>query len=180
MLVMLTASSFMLDAQVTAFSSETETVDSLVYRPADALDASLQGKSIFTLLSGKNVTVEQDASVANAMSAHIAKNRQKTLSGYRVRIYFDNKQSSRGASEAAMRRFQGAFPGIRAYRSFTSPFFKVTVGDFRTKSEAMQLLQSLKGMFPGAFIVKETINYPAVDRERSYVVDTVKVAVTPR
>lgn len=174
--VMLAASSAVLHAQDIKPSTEGTTIDSLVYRPADAMDASLAGKSIFSLLSRENVTVEQDASIVNSMSAHIAKNRKNTISGYRVRIYFDNKQNSRGASEAAMRRFQGAFPGIPAYRSFTSPFFKVTVGDFRTKSEATQLLQRLKGMFPSAFIIKEKINYPAVDRSHSYVVDTVKVA----
>jgi hypothetical protein len=74
-----------------------------------------------------------------------------------------------------MKRFQGAFPGYSAYRSFTSPHFKVTVGDFRTKSEALQMLQRVKGMFPSAFIVKEQINYPAADRHISYVTDTVQV-----
>ena len=97
------------------------------------------------------------------------------MNGFRVRIFFDNKQNSRGASEAAMNRFKGAFPGIPAYRSFTSPHFKVTVGDFRTKSEALRLLQAVKGMFPSAFIVKERINYPAADRGHAYVADTVQV-----
>ena len=74
-----------------------------------------------------------------------------------------------------MRRFQGAFPGYSAYRSFTSPHFKVTVGDFRTKSEAVQLLNRVKGMFPSAFIVKEQINYPSADRRGAFVADTVQV-----
>ena len=61
-----------------------------------------------------------------------------------------------------MGRFKGMYPGIAAYRTYSNPFFKVTVGDFRTKSEAMRLLQQVKGSFPSAFIVKETINYPPV------------------
>ena len=152
-------------------------VDSVIYRPAAALDASLEGKSIFSLLSSQvpGATVSQDAAVASAMTSHISSNRRKKLSGYRIRIYFDNKQNSRGASEAAARRFQGAFPGIATYRTFTSPFFKVAVGDFRTRSEAAYMLSRVKGMFPSAFIIKENINYPVVDREHSYVTDTVKV-----
>ena len=66
-------------------------------------------------------------------------------------------------------------PGIAAYRSYENPFFKVTVGDFRTRSEAMQLLTSIKSEFPKAFLVKENINYPAVNKSHNYVVDTVKV-----
>ena len=61
-----------------------------------------------------------------------------------------------------MVRFKGMFPDVAAYRTYSNPFFKVTVGDFRTKSEATRLLQQVKGSFPSAFIVKETINYPPV------------------
>ncbi|MBR1576574.1 MAG: SPOR domain-containing protein [Bacteroidales bacterium] len=152
-------------------------VDSIVYRPSAVSDASLEGKSIFSVLTGeaKGVTISQDPSIVTAMNSHISYNRRKKYTGYRVRIFFDNKQDSRGASEAAMRRFQGAFPGYSAYRSFTSPHFKVTVGDFRTKSEAVQLLSRVKGMFPSAFIVKEQINYPSADRRSAFVTDTVQV-----
>jgi len=165
----------------TSLSAQTnaayQVVDSIVVRQVDAVDASLTGKSVFSLLSkdGSNVTVNQDASISSAMTSHISSNKSKSLNGYRVRIFFDNKQNSRGESEAALRRFQGAFPGVPAYRSFTNPFFKVTVGDFRTKSEATQLLNSLKGLFPNAFVVKESINYPAVDKSNAYVIDTIKV-----
>ena len=159
------------------FCQEKTTLDSIVYRPVAASDAALEGKSVFSVLSSetRNVTVTQDPSIVTAMNAHVSYNRKKKLNGYRVRIFFDNKQNSRGASEAAMNRFKGAFPGIPAYRSFTSPHFKVTVGDFRTKSEALRLLQAVKGMFPSAFIVKERINYPAADRGHAYVADTVQV-----
>lgn len=156
---------------------EKTATDSIVYRPAATSNAALEGKSVFSILSNEthNVVVSQDPSIVTGMNAHISYNRKKKLNGYRVRIFFDNKQNSRGASEAAMRRFQGAFPGYSAYRSFTSPHFKVTVGDFRTKSEAMALLQRVKGMFPSAFIVKEQINYPSADRRSAYVADTVRV-----
>ena len=96
------------------------------------------------------------------MNRQISSNSSRKVSGFRVRIFNDNKQNSRGASEAAMARFKGMYPGVAAYRTYSNPFFKVTVGDFRTKSEAMQLMQSIKGSFPSAFIVKETINYPPV------------------
>lgn len=125
-----------------------------------ALDSTLLGKSIFNLLP--NVTVHQSQSILNSLNKQISANSSRRITGYRVRIFNDNKQTSRGASEAAAGRFKGMYPGIAAYRTYSNPFFKVTVGDFRTKSEAMQLLQQIKGAFPSAFIVKETINYPTV------------------
>lgn len=171
---------FSLSAQNITVPEGFELVDSVVYRQKAAMDSTLEAKTIFSVLPAKGessagVAVHQSQNIVNGMNKHIANNASKTLSGYRVRIFFDNKQNSRGASEAAMARFMAAHPGIPAYRSFVSPFFKVTVGDFRTNSEAMHLLESIKGEFPSAFVVKEHIQYPAVDKYSSYIVDTVKV-----
>lgn len=157
-----------------------EYVDSLVYRPAASIDESLAGKNIFRENSkGGKVTVHQSPEIEKAMNDHFTDNRRRVISGYRVRIFFDNKQSARGASEEALARFVGMYHDVRAYRSYVNPYFKVTVGDFRTKSEAMELLQRIKGAFPSAFIVKENINYPVVDKEKAYIVDTVKVLKRP-
>lgn len=151
-------------------AQDVEVVDSLVYVQAASVDESLSGKNIFNY-----VNVHQSQAISSAMSQKIAKNKSKKITGYRVRIFFDNKQDSRGASEAALGRFKSLYPGYGAYRSFASPYFKVVVGDFRTKSEAMQLMQALKADFPSAFVVRENINYPIVDKNNSYTVDTVSV-----
>lgn len=152
-----------------------EVVDSVVYRPADAIDTTLVGKSIFNLMPDGKVAIEQSDAIRSAMTAHIRDNASKKLTGYRVRIFFDNKQDSRAESEATLNRFERLFPGTAAYRSFVSPFFKVTVGDFRTKSEAAQFHKAVVREFPTAFVVKETINYPIVDKEHAYVIDTLLI-----
>jgi hypothetical protein len=64
---------------------------------------------------------------------------------------------------------------VTAYRSYANPYFKVTVGDFRTRSEAMALLQRIRGEFPSAFVIKENIEFPVVDKENAYVTDTIKI-----
>ena len=176
-LVLAAAGAFSLRAQEIVVPQGYQLVDSVVVRQSAQMDTTLAGKDIFSLLgNGKgNVTVIQSERIRNGMSRHIEENKTEKISGYRVRIYFDNKQNSRGASEEAQRRFQASHPGIMAYRSFTSPFFKVTVGDFRTRSEAIQLMQQISGEYPTAFIVKETINYPVVDKKDSYIIDTLRL-----
>lgn len=158
----------------------SEKRDSVVYRQSAALDSTLVGKNIFNLLSGhggkdSKVTVHQSQRILDAFESHLASNPSRTSTGFRVRIFNDNKQTSRNDSEAALTRFKGMFPGISAYRTYSNPFFRVTVGDFRTKSEAMQLLQRVKGDFPTAFIVKETIGYPVVDRFNSYTTEKIEI-----
>lgn len=158
-----------------------ELVDSVVYIPAAAVDTSLVGKNIFRELplvekgGPANVRVHQSQGIAAAMNVYFSTNISRTIPGYRVRIFFDNRQTARTASEAAMNKFVDAHHDVPAYRSYANPYFKVTVGDFRTKSEAMQLLEAIKGEFPSAFIVRENINYPPVNKENPIIIDTVKV-----
>lgn len=158
-----------------------ELVDSVVYRPASAVDTALVGKTIYQVLPSKSrgdnadVVLHQTDSIYAVMNAHMNNNSGRTLSGYRIRIFFDNKQSARVASEEALKKFESLFHDVVAYRSYANPYFKVTVGDFRTKSEAMSYLERIRREFPSAFVVKENIAFPVVDKDNSFVVDTIKV-----
>ena len=151
-----------------------ELVDSVIYRPVATADSTLVGKSIFNVLPD-NVNVRQSQQIANSMKSHVASNGARTISGYRVRIFFDNKQNARTESETVLKRFNGLYPDVMAYRIYANPYFKVTVGDFRTKSEAMALLARIKGAFPSAFVVKENIEFPVVDKDNAVIADTIKV-----
>lgn len=160
-----------------------EVKDTVIYHIASAVDSSLVGTSVLDIMPAKSkgdaadINISQSHSTIERLNNYILRNKERVMSGYRVRIFFDNKQSARAASESAMETFNKNYHGIPAYRSYQSPFFKVTVGDFRTKSEAMVLLKSLKNLFPSAFIVKENINYPAADREHTFVADTVRTTL---
>lgn len=158
-----------------------ELVDSVVYRPVAAVDTTLVGKDVFLLMPSREmgakagVKITQTDMVASAMRRQVADNGERTLSGYRVRIFFDNKQTARVESEETLKRFESLYHDVAAYRTYANPYFKVTVGDFRTRSEAVRLLERIKGSFPSAFVVKENIEFPVVDKDNAYVVDTVKV-----
>lgn len=158
-----------------------ELTDSLIYVPIACADTTLQGKNIFDVLPSKmagdmaTVRVSQSMHVKAMLSKHIDANKSKLIDGYRIRIFFDNRQSSRSESVVAFNSFKRQFPGIAAYRSYTSPYFKVTVGDFRTRSEAASAMDKIKRSFPSAFLVKEKINYPSLERENAFTIDTLKV-----
>ena len=178
--------SFLTCALSQALSAQTvpdgyELVDSVVYRPVSAVDTTLAGKDIFLLLPSRqagddvNVKVNQSDNILSSMREHISANSKRTISGYRVRIFFDNKQTARVESEETLKRFESMYHDVVAYRTYANPYFKVTVGDFRTRSEAVKLLERIKGAFPSAFVVKENIAFPVVDKDNAYVVDTIKV-----
>lgn len=156
-------------------------VDSVVYRPVATVDTTLVGKDVFLLMPSREmgdragVKINQTEAVKDALRKQVADNGSRTLSGYRVRIFFDNKQTARVESEETLKRFESMYHDVVAYRTYANPYFKVTVGDFRTRSEAVKLLERIKGAFPSAFVVKENIAFPVVDKDNAYVVDTIKV-----
>ena len=99
--------------------------------------------------------------MSSALDRYVANNGSKKLTGYRIRVFYESGQSARNRSEAIARSISNAYPGIGVYRSFESPNFKVSVGDFRTRGDALKVYQSLKATYPTALILKETINFPS-------------------
>lgn len=155
--------------------------DSVIYRPAAAVDTLLAGKDIFHVMPSRDaeadagVVIHQTPDVEAAVRRQIASNAERQLNGFRVRIFFDNKQTARVESEETLKRFESLYHDVVAYRTYANPYFKVTVGDFRTKSEAVQFLERIKKDFPSAFVVRENIEYPVADKENAYITDTVRV-----
>ena len=123
------------------------------------MDSTLLGKSILSLM-GPGIQVSQSQTVSNALAAYIRSNAAKTLTGYRIRVFYDSCPQARARSESIERALRGQFSGTAVYRSYESPNYKVSVGDFRTKDEALRIYNLLKGAYPTAYIIKETINYP--------------------
>jgi len=114
--------------------------------------------------NGGKVTVHQDSEIellCNQVGYHNAKS--KGMPGFRVRIYRDNSQKSRQKSMDVIAEFIAKYPDIPCYRYYDNPYFKVSVGDFRNRYEAMKFFKQLTKDFQGAFIVQETINFPKVD-----------------
>ena len=123
------------------------------------VDSTLVGRSVLSVL-GSGVSVNQSSAMKSAFDSYVSANASQRVSGYRIRVYYENNQNARNRSEAIARSISGTYPGIGVYRTFESPNFKVCVGDFRTKDEALKLYHALKSSYPTAIILKETINYP--------------------
>lgn len=130
-----------------------------------SVDSTLLGVDVFSLINEKgsgSVTVNQSIEIRNALSRHITANSSTKMQGYRVRIFFDSDRTARAKSEAIAAGFSERYPGVKVYRKHESPYFKVTVGDFRTRADAQRFASKLSnsGIYPYVFVVKEQINYP--------------------
>ncbi len=146
-------------------AQETETVQDTNVIKAPVLDSTFFKKDIFSILQERGpysngITIYQTEALRNAFYNHIALAENKKITGYRIRIFFDNSQSARGKSSGVKANFLASYPDIPAYWTYDEIYYKVTVGDFRTKSEAIFMLKKLQPDFPSAFLVKMPINFP--------------------
>ena len=121
-------------------------------------DSTIVKRGVLDNLS-EFVTVHQSEAMDAALEAHIERNARRTAAGvsnqtYRIRIYFDSGQNARAGSEAAAARFRALHPGVAVSRTYSDPFFKVTVGNYSTKADAANALKGIQQEFPTAFIVR--------------------------
>lgn len=107
----------------------------------------------FSQIARVRVDVDSDAQRAISTDKSIG-----TINGYRVSIFSDNSQSARAAASTTLNRFKVVMPSVAATIEYDNPFFKVHVGYCITRSEAVRLLGSLKGMFPRAVIANSTFD----------------------
>lgn len=149
-------------------------VDSLIFTRKAAVDTAIMGRTIYDVMP-YNVRIYQSDDIRGAVSRRIESNDAVQFSGYRIRIFFDNSQNARGASSSVLYRFKMLHPDVSAYRTFDNPNFKVTVGDYRTRSEALAALKVIQAEFPSAFIVREKFKYPSFSGEDDFKVDTLRV-----
>jgi len=105
-----------------------------------------------------HIEIIQPEQVENLLKSQIANNRlQKGIPGYRIRIFLQTGQTARQKAEETRRNFMRNFPDIEAYLEYHPPSFQIFVGDFRTKNEALREKKKIEKIFPGAFIISETI-----------------------
>jgi hypothetical protein len=110
------------------------------------------------------LTVIQDARVDTLMNRFIEVNTvNPRIEGWRVEIFFEAGNFSKKQAMEAKAAFVEKFPDIPAYLLFQQPYYKVRVGDFRTKMEAEKLLNVIERDYPNAFVVVDEINFPRLD-----------------
>ena len=78
------------------------------------------------------------------------------LEGYRIQIFSGNK---RQPAKDARLKFTRVYRKTKAHEVYEQPYFKVRVGDFKTKLEALKFKNELTKHFPNCFIVNDEIEF---------------------
>ncbi|MCX6285604.1 MAG: SPOR domain-containing protein [Bacteroidetes bacterium] len=110
------------------------------------------------------VTIYQDKLVDELVQKQVKLNEAgNNQDGYRIQIFSDSGNNSKTKAQSAMDEFLAKHPEIKAYLVFKSPNYKVKVGDFRSKLDAIRYLNQITADFPNAFIISDLISLPQVE-----------------
>jgi hypothetical protein len=113
---------------------------------------------------GGQLQIIQDPLVDTLLSKHLYLNEQNPgIEGWRIQIFFEAGNFSKTQAIEAKAEFVGKYPELRNYLIFQEPYYKVRIGDYRTKIEAEKVLKEIIRDYPNAFVVKDEINFPELD-----------------
>ena len=112
------------------------------------------------------LTVIQDSRLEKMLAWDIEKNTfVNGIEGYRVEIFFSPAADAYEMAKTNKQEFLSTHPDIPAYIKYDAPNFRVRVGDFRTKNEALKLYKKIKSKYSVAFIATDKINFPLLKEE---------------
>ena len=113
------------------------------------------------------LTVIEDPRLEKMLSWDISQNKIiDGIEGYRVEIFFSPDADAREKTLKKKVEFLSLYPDIPVHIKYDAPNFRLRVGDFRTKNEALKLYKKIKNSYPVAFIVADKINFPLLKQEQ--------------
>ncbi len=108
-----------------------------------------------------SVVVNKDARIELLIKKQIQINEETTRDrrragpGFRIQVI---STTDRTKAIAAKTKIYQVYPELKPYFLYQSPYYRLKVGNFKTRTEAEEYLPTLSREFPGtAFIVKDTI-----------------------
>ena len=109
----------------------------------------------------ERLIIRQDPAIDTLVSRHILMNASKQgVDGWRIQIYRGGHRTAGEDSNRIRAGFMDQYPDIPTYRTFDRPnWFKVKVGDFRTREEAAKVFFDIVSKYPDAYLIRDVIAY---------------------
>ena len=137
------------------------------------LCAKAQTNDLFLQLNEQHVgygkiSVLQDTKLYKMVDIFADANKRDGMNGYRVQIFSGSGQNARATMLSISQQFLRNFPDFdnaQIYTEYKAPYFKMCVGDFRSKGEANAFYHKIKGLYPDSYVVKAKIKFPKLADE---------------
>lgn len=112
-------------------------------------------------------TNSENPRIDSLLQLHIAYNTAfPVMPGYRIQLFMESGNAALTAAEEIKEKFKEKHDDIPAYITFGEPYYRVRVGDFRTRLEAIKFLDQIERYYPQAWVVKDKINFPDLPKNQ--------------
>jgi len=107
------------------------------------------------------LVIVQDPALDTLVNRHILYNAKKEgVDGWRIQIYRGGHRTASDDANKVRARFMEDYPDIRTYLTFDRPnWFKVKVGDYRTREEAALVFFDIQKRYPEAYLIRDVIAF---------------------
>lgn len=112
----------------------------------------------------ENVNIHQDSAISQLIEDKIsgAEGATKEIAGFRVQIYSSNSQQTAKAEALNLeKKIQEENLEVNIHVIYTPPFWKVRLGDFRTREEAnllkAEIIRRLPELTGDTYVVRDQI-----------------------
>ncbi len=113
---------------------------------------------------GEATIFEQEKLHAILKQHIIANDKDQSFEGWRVQVFFGSGKQARATGNSIVKDINNTHIDNRAYLVYDAPYFKVRVGDFRSRYEAMRFKKKIEKSYPDSWIVEDMINLPEVNK----------------
>lgn len=139
---------------ITSFDSYSQTEESDIFFSLQHSNSDM----------GK-VKIHQDARLHRLVEKKIAQSRMDmSIPGYRIQIYSGSDKREEAFQVKA--RFMKQFPKYTPDLIYSEPYFKLRVGNFRTKQEGYKLFKLIKKHFPNSyFVIENKMEWPEIEKD---------------
>ncbi len=153
---------FLLFVEVTILIAQSKPQDTIP--ESEDIFSQLQDNSY-----GGVIQIFQDPSLHVLVDKNTRLNKKEGLEGYRIQLFSNSGQDAREKANEVQQKFLELFPDFDnslIYTEYAAPYFKVRVGDFRSKNEAYEIFHKLRNKFPSSYIIKSKINFPKLEPDQ--------------
>lgn len=142
------------------FTNDSE-IQKIVNQP---FDDALKVDTINSQKRWNHLTIISDSRIEDLLAIHKEESiRKKGIDGYRVQI-FQGTMDEAYRVKAKFLSMYPEFPENNVHVKFLTPDFRVRIGDFRNRSQAICLKYKIITDFPNPFIVEDIIDFPEIGR----------------
>ncbi len=114
------------------------------------------------------VIIYNDPQIENLVELHIDYNEEFPLiDGYRIQLLMRAGNTALDEANQIKDEFEENYPEINTYVTFREPYYRLRVGDFRTRLEAMEFMEKLKRSYPQAWVIKDKITFPELTKYKN-------------